>query len=92
MPPDALERLFEKFYRVSTAGGSPIRRGSGIGLAVVRGLAEASGARVGARRSDLGGLAIDLDLPVAAPAENVDTDAAPVTSAQVASVPAAEPR
>jgi two-component system sensor histidine kinase KdpD len=61
--PDAvLPRLFDKFYRVpGSSGGS--RAGTGIGLAVVRGLVEAMGGRVGARRSDLGGLAIDLDLP-----------------------------
>jgi two-component system sensor histidine kinase KdpD len=59
VPPAALEHLFEKFYRVSSAG-----RGSGVGLAVVRGLAEAGGARVGARGSELGGLAVDLDLPL----------------------------
>jgi two-component system sensor histidine kinase KdpD len=64
VPPAALDRLFDKFYRVSTAG-TAAWRGSGMGLAVVRGLAEASGARVGARRSDLGGLAIDIDLPMA---------------------------
>ena len=42
------------------AGGS--RSGTGIGLAVVRGLVEAMGGTVAARRSDLGGLAIDIDL------------------------------
>ena len=44
-----------------SSGGS--RSGTGIGLAVVRGLVEAMGGRVAARRSELGGLAIDLDLP-----------------------------
>jgi two-component system sensor histidine kinase KdpD len=57
--PGNLNRIFDKFYR----GGQG--RGSGIGLAVVRGLADAGGATIGARRSELGGLAIDLDLPVA---------------------------
>ncbi len=66
--PDAdLERVFEKFYRVTRRGPAP-KAGSGVGLAVVRGFAEAMGARVSARRSELGGLAVDLDLPVAAPA------------------------
>ncbi len=64
--PDAtLPLLFDKFYRVpGTPGGS--RSGTGIGLAVVRGLVEAMGGRVEARPSELGGLAIDIDLPAAA--------------------------
>jgi signal transduction histidine kinase len=37
----------------------------GIGLAVVRGFVEAMGGRVVARRSALGGLAIDADLRAA---------------------------
>ena len=66
--PDAdLERVFEKFYRV-TRRGPAAKAGSGVGLAVVRGFAEAMGARVSARRSELDGLAVDLELPVAAPA------------------------
>jgi two-component system sensor histidine kinase KdpD len=69
VPAAALDRLFEKFYRAGTDARSS-RPGTGIGLAVVRGLTEAMGGRVAARQSDLGGLAIDLFLPVAAvPAE-----------------------
>jgi two-component system sensor histidine kinase KdpD len=64
VPDDALPRLFEKFYRVP-GGPRGSRSGTGIGLAVVRGLIEATGGRCSARRSDLGGLAIDLDLPAA---------------------------
>jgi two-component system sensor histidine kinase KdpD len=63
-PPEALPRLFERFYRVQ-GGTTRSRPGTGVGLAVVRGLAEAMGGRVAARPSDLGGLAIDVDLPVA---------------------------
>ena len=64
VPPEALPRLFEKFYRVPRRGEGS-RRGTGIGLSVVRGLMEAMDGRVEARTSSLGGLAIDLDLPVA---------------------------
>ena len=64
VPDDTLPRLFEKFYRVPGGPGGS-RSGTGIGLAVVQGLIEATGGRVSARPSDLGGLAIDLDLPVA---------------------------
>lgn len=72
VPPEALRRLFEKFYRVpGLKRGS--RSGTGIGLAVVLGLIEATGGRVRARRSELGGLAIDIDLPrPAAPAAPAD--------------------
>jgi signal transduction histidine kinase len=64
VPDNARSRLFEKFYR-ATVPGARSRRGTGIGLAVVRGLALAMGGRVAARQSDLGGLAIEVDLPVA---------------------------
>jgi two-component system sensor histidine kinase KdpD len=69
VPAASLTHLFDKFYRVpGRAVGS--RAETGIGLAVVRGLVEAMGARVRARRSELGGLAVDIDLPVArVPAE-----------------------
>jgi two-component system sensor histidine kinase KdpD len=62
VPPDAMPRLFEKFYRVPRKSEGS-RRGTGIGLSVVQGLVEAMGGRVTARKSDLGGLAVDLDLP-----------------------------
>jgi signal transduction histidine kinase len=61
VPDDALQRLFDKFYRVP--GQRASRHGTGIGLAVVHGLVEAMGGTVAARRSELGGLAIDVDLP-----------------------------
>ncbi len=67
VPPESLPRLFEKFYRVPRKGEGS-RRGTGIGLAVVLGLVEAMGGRVKARASELGGLAIELDVPIAVPA------------------------
>lgn len=62
VPDEALDKLFEKFYRVPGRQRTS-RSGTGVGLAVVRGLIETMGGRAAARRSDLGGLAIDLDLP-----------------------------
>ncbi len=67
VPDEALGRIFEKFYRGGPAAGGS-RRGSGIGLAIVRGLVESMGGTVSAERSDLGGLAVILDLPATAPA------------------------
>ncbi len=60
VPTLEIPHLFEKFYRASTRG--PAARGMGIGLAVVKGLAEAMGGQVEARRSALGGLAIAVAL------------------------------
>lgn len=74
---EALPRLFERFYRVPAAEGRS-RPGTGIGLAVARGLVGAMGGRIAARRSALGGLAIDIDLPVARlPAELIAARADP---------------
>ena len=64
VPDLALSKIFDKFYRAPGAPGGS-RSGTGIGLAVVRGLVDAMGGRVAARRSELGGLAIDIDLPIA---------------------------
>jgi len=61
---DALPRIFDKFFRAGDGRRSPAT-GMGIGLAVVRGFVEAMGGRVGARRGELGGLAVDLDLRAA---------------------------
>ena len=69
-------RLFDKFYRApSAAAGS--RRGLGVGLAIVRGMAEAMGGAVTAEQSRLGGLRIEVDLPAAAavPADTAGTAA-----------------
>jgi signal transduction histidine kinase len=63
VPPDALPHLFEKFYRVPARPGSA-RHGTGLGLALVKGLAEAMGGSAAASASGLGGLAIDVSLPV----------------------------
>ena len=71
VPDQELERIFEPFQR-GPATGRPVRAGTGIGLAVVRGLMGAMGGRAEARRSELGGLAVTLDLPLAIlPAELV---------------------
>ena len=56
------DALFERFHRRPAADGRP-RPGTGLGLAVVRGLVEAMGGRVRARASELGGLAVEIDLP-----------------------------
>lgn len=67
IPPEGLAKIFEKFYRdPSTRGRSG--RGTGLGLAVVKGMVEAMGGKVWATRSELGGLGIRIELPAGSPA------------------------
>ncbi|HXG27069.1 MAG TPA: DUF4118 domain-containing protein [Candidatus Binatia bacterium] len=69
VPDGFLERIFEPFQRGPSTGRAG-RPGTGIGLAVVRGLVEAMGGTARARRSDLGGLAVEIEVPHASlPAE-----------------------
>jgi two-component system sensor histidine kinase BaeS len=51
IPPDELERVFERFYRVEKSRDRA-RGGAGIGLAIVKQLVEQSGGRVGAESRD----------------------------------------
>src|SRR5262249_34923826 len=74
VPPEALPRLFEKFYRVPRHGEGS-RRGTGIGLAVARGLVDAMNGQVTARAGDRGGLAVDIELPGATVQPQIDTEA-----------------
>jgi two-component system sensor histidine kinase KdpD len=64
VPAASLPRLFDKFYRVPRSGEGS-RRGLGIGLGVVKGLAEGMGGEVAASASPLGGLAVDVFLDAA---------------------------
>ncbi|MBV9120181.1 MAG: GHKL domain-containing protein [Chloroflexi bacterium] len=59
-----LERLFDKFYRVSTATG-----GTGLGLAIVRGIVESLGGRVWAENVGRRGVAFTFTLPSPRPAQ-----------------------
>jgi two-component system sensor histidine kinase KdpD len=85
IPGDALPRVFDKFYRVS--GGDTARTpGTGLGLAVVRGVAEAHGGTVGVASPPPGeprGTRFTLSLPLrprdlpALPADGRPTPDAP---------------
>ncbi|MEM1047718.1 MAG: ATP-binding protein [Pseudomonadota bacterium] len=61
-PPDAYDRLFDRFYRVE-ASRDRRHGGSGLGLAICRAIVEAHGGSISAAPSDLGGLAVRVDLP-----------------------------
>jgi two-component system sensor histidine kinase KdpD len=60
----AMPHIFERFYRAPRRQGSRSEGGSGIGLAVVKGLAEAMGGSALARPSTLGGLEVIVRLPI----------------------------
>jgi two-component system sensor histidine kinase KdpD len=64
VPASDLGTIFEKFQR-SRASLQGARQGMGVGLSVVRGMAEALGGTAAARPSELGGLAVDIILPAA---------------------------
>jgi len=67
IPPEALPRLFERFYRVDPArardGG-----GTGIGLAIARSVVEAHGGTIRAESLPGKGSTFTFDLPIASPA------------------------
>jgi signal transduction histidine kinase len=60
----AMPHIFERFYRAPRRQGSRSEGGSGIGLAVVKGLAEAMGGSALARASTLGGLEVIVRLQI----------------------------
>lgn len=51
IPPDDLDRVFERFYRVEKSRDRA-RGGAGIGLAIVKQLVEQGGGRIGAESTD----------------------------------------
>lgn len=83
VPAAALPHVFERFYRAPRARGSKAEGGTGIGLTVVRGLAEAMGGLAEARKSSLGGLAVVVRLP----AETAEPDSEAVEAAELSTEP-----
>ncbi len=63
IPPAALPRLFEPFYRVNGTGPRP--QGTGVGLTVARGLVEAHGGRIWVENQPEGGARFVFTLPLA---------------------------
>jgi len=73
IPPDALERVFDKFYRVQS--GDRQRAGTGLGLAICRGFIEAQGGRISAsNRADRSGAIFTIRLPIAESAAVMPAD------------------
>ncbi|MCL4396059.1 MAG: DUF4118 domain-containing protein [Chloroflexi bacterium] len=68
IPSVALPHLFEPFFRVARKGPRP--KGTGLGLAVAKGLVEAHGGRIWAENRPDGGARFVFTLPLAPPAES----------------------
>ena len=66
IPADQRERVFDRFHRTDAARDRA-SGGAGLGLAIVRAIAEAHGGAGGAGRSPEGGARIELELPRFAP-------------------------
>jgi signal transduction histidine kinase len=61
IPPQDLERVFDRFYRADSARSSP---GSGLGLAIARSIAVAHGGAIRALNRDGGGALFQVWLPL----------------------------
>jgi two-component system phosphate regulon sensor histidine kinase PhoR len=60
IPPQDLKRVFERFFRAETSGKT---RGSGIGLAIVKRIAEDHGGRAWAQNATDGGAIVGFTIP-----------------------------
>ncbi|NDE74405.1 MAG: two-component sensor histidine kinase, partial [Betaproteobacteria bacterium] len=57
-------RLFEPLFRLDTARTRTGQHGSGLGLSIVRAIVQAHQGKVQAKPSPLGGLTIEVALPL----------------------------
>ncbi|UZE46967.1 sensor histidine kinase KdpD [Rhodopseudomonas sp. P2A-2r] len=74
IPPNDLEHVFDKFYRVQK--GDHVRAGTGLGLAISRGFIEAMHGTIAAtNRTDRSGAAMIIRLPIPPATEALDTAA-----------------
>jgi two-component system sensor histidine kinase KdpD len=62
IPPEYLEQVFDKFFRVKGAGRSPIP-GTGLGLAICRAIIQTHGGRIWAENRSSGGARFIVRLP-----------------------------
>jgi two-component system sensor histidine kinase KdpD len=67
IPPDDLERVFDKFYRVRQPRAVS---GTGLGLSICKGMVEAHGGSIWAERREAGGTVVTFSLPLSAGRKN----------------------
>ena len=75
LPPDQIERVFEKFYRGSNREG-----GVGLGLAICEAIVRAHGGRIWAENRAGGGASFRFLLPVQGQPPNVQPETEKVLS------------
>jgi signal transduction histidine kinase len=83
VPPDAVQDLFQPFRQLGTQR-TRHGAGHGLGLAVVRAIADAHGAALTARARPAGGLDIGVTFPLTSTAQRAN---APDVTAQLTKVP-----
>ena len=71
IPPEERARVFEPFYRMQQGSASPVR-GSGIGLAICKGLVEAHGGQMTIGDGADGGALVEVRLPLASVPDRPD--------------------
>jgi signal transduction histidine kinase len=68
VPADELERIFDRFYRSERSRRRGVAEkstaGAGLGLAIARGLVQAHRGSIWAERSPLGGMSVQITLPL----------------------------
>jgi two-component system sensor histidine kinase BaeS len=64
VPEESLERLFDRLYRVDQSR-SRTKGGSGLGLSICKSIVQALGGKIWATNGKLGGLRVEVELPLA---------------------------
>lgn len=83
VPPDALDKLFQPFYRIDDARGR-LTGGVGLGLAITERAVRFHGGRVSAHNRLEGGLRVEIRLPLISGGQRISQPPEPVPSAQEA--------
>jgi two-component system sensor histidine kinase KdpD len=64
IPPEELDRVFDKFYRLTRGSNDTTSGGAGLGLAIAKGIVEAHGGRIWAEGRKGGGTIVTVSLPL----------------------------